>query len=106
MNHVAMSRLEINAVDEIAIDRPPLAKVRRTAKEGHLRSARLDRQGAARRACQPGRPRTGGQDYRLAFETSLVRFHACDSTAFLYDRLDLDPFANIRPIASGGIGEG
>src|SRR5207253_1067434 len=98
MNHVAVRGLEIDAVDEIAIDRTSLAKVRRAAKEGHLRSARLDRQGAARRACQPGRPRTSGQDYRLAFETSLARFHAHDATAVLNNRLDLDSLSTVRAV--------
>src|SRR6266852_9286664 len=105
MDHVAMSRLEIDAVDEIAIDRPPLAKVRRTAKEGHLRAARLDRQGAPGRACQPGRPGARRQDQRLAFKPPLARFHAHDATAVLNNRLDLDSLSNVRAITAGGLGK-
>src|SRR5438445_11652762 len=45
VNQIAMSRLEIDTVDEIAIDWPALGKVWRTTKERNLGAASLDRQG-------------------------------------------------------------
>ncbi len=105
MDHFAVSRLEIDAVNEIAIDRPTFTEVRRTSEKRHLGAASLHRQRATHSGCQPSRPRTRGQDQRLANETSLVRFHAFDFPAILNNRLDLDTFSNVRSQELGGVRE-
>src|SRR5438128_1134466 len=70
MNHVAVSRLEIDAVNEIAINRSAAGKIRRLTKESDLCAASLNRQGTAYAGAQTSRPGTGGQDQSLASKLS------------------------------------
>src|SRR5437899_3198438 len=46
VDHFAVSRLEIDAMNEITVDRSALGEIRRTAEKPHLSAASLDRQGA------------------------------------------------------------
>src|SRR6266849_5257743 len=66
VNHVAVSRFEIDAVNEIAIDRAVLAKIGWAAEKRHLGATRLDRQRTSHPARQTSGPGTGGQYHGLA----------------------------------------
>src|SRR5712692_112890 len=83
VNHFAVSGLEIDAMNKVAVDRSPLSEVRRTSKKCHLAAASLDRQRATHSRCQTSRPGTGRQNYRFASEPSLVCLDARDSTTVM-----------------------
>src|SRR5262245_16792433 len=106
VDHVAVRRLEVDPLDEVAVDRPAPRAVGRPAEEGHLRPARLHRQPQPQAAGQLRRPRAGREHHVPTGIPALVGLDADDPVLLDDDRLYLDALADVGPLAAGGVGVG
>src|SRR5438128_793461 len=80
VDHLAVRRLEVDAVYEVAVHRSA-AQSYRLAEQRHLLPDRLHRKAEADADEDAADPRPGGQHDRPAQEAAGARFHAPDLSA-------------------------
>src|SRR5262249_43171569 len=98
VQHLAMRRLEVDALNEIEIDSTAPAKIRRPAEESDLGPACLHRELQLDRLRQLGGPGPGGQHQGTAIVPALVGLDADDLVAFHDQRLHLNSEPNVGSI--------